>query len=71
MGHPVDCTIFCDTQLILYISFRYNLDLLGIKYKHVAAVDGRTLNQDYIDLHGIKVIIIIVIINNDKCPLYI
>lgn len=37
-----------------YERMKYNLDLLGIKYKHVAAVDGRTLNQDYIDLHGIK-----------------
>ena len=34
---------------------RYNLNLLGIDFKHVPAVDGKTLNQDYIEKHNIQV----------------
>ena len=34
---------------------RYNLHLLGIDFKHIPAVDGKTLNQDYIEQHNIQV----------------
>ena len=39
----------------MFLLIRYNLNLLGIDFKHTAAVDGRALNQDYIDKHQIKV----------------
>ena len=39
----------------MFLLTRYNLNLLGIDFKHAAAVDGRALNQDYIDKHQIKV----------------
>ena len=33
---------------------KYNFDMLGIDFHHVSAVDGRTLDQEYIDQHNIK-----------------
>ena len=41
----------CSYMLLI----RYNLNLLGIDFKHIPAVDGKTLNQDYIDQHNIQV----------------
>ena len=54
--------MFIGSYLYLYLYIhafmlliRYNLNLLGIDFKHIPAVDGKTLNQDYIDQHNIQV----------------
>ena len=41
-----------------YDRMKYNLDLLGLDFKHVPAVDGKTMTSHYVDSKGIKVMII-------------
>ena len=47
----------CETsgRIFMPLISRYNLNLLGIDFKHIPAVDGKTLNQEYIDKNKIQV----------------